>query len=72
MDQIVSAQQGLIPQMAEFSTNLRIWGAMIFVDHFSDHVYVALMHDIILDETLLAKSSFERYTNNGGVNINSY
>ena len=72
MDQLVSAQPGLIPQMAGFLTNLRIWGATIFVDHFSDYVYVALMIDLSLDKTLLAKSSFERHANNGGVLINSY
>jgi hypothetical protein len=44
MDQMVSAQPGLIPQMAGFLTNLRIWGATIFVDHFSDYVFVALTH----------------------------
>jgi hypothetical protein len=30
------------------------------------------MCNLTLDETLLAKSSFERHANNGGVNINSY
>ncbi len=34
MDQLVLAQPGLIPQMAAFLTNLRIWGATVFVDHF--------------------------------------
>jgi hypothetical protein len=72
MDQMVSAQPGLIPQMDGFLTNLRIWGATIFVDHFSDYVYVALMCHLTLDETLLAKSSFERHANNGGVNIDFY
>jgi hypothetical protein len=72
MDQLVLAQPGLIPQMAGFLTNLCIWGATIFVDHFSDLVYVALMHDLTLDETLLAKTSFERFASNGGVTINSY
>jgi hypothetical protein len=72
MDQLVLAQPGLIPQMAGFLTNLRIWGATIFVDHFSDYVYVALMRDLSLNETLLAKSSFKWHANNGGVSINSY
>jgi hypothetical protein len=72
MDQMVSAQPGLIPQMAGSSTNLCIWGATIFVDHFLNYVYVALMNDLTLDETLLAKSSFERHANGGGVNVNSY
>ncbi len=30
------------------------------------------MRDFSLDETLLAKSSFERHASNGGVSINSY
>jgi hypothetical protein len=33
---------------------------------------VALMHDLTLDETLLAKSSFERHANKCGVSIISY
>ena len=51
---------------------MRIWGATVFVDHFSDYVYVALMRDLSLGETLLAKSSFERQANDGGVSIESY
>ena len=72
MDQLVSAQPGLIPQMAGFLTNLRIWGATVFVNHFSDYVYIALMQDLGLDKTLLAKSAFEHHANEGGVSISSY
>ena len=53
MDQLVSDQPGLIPQMAGFLTNLQIWGATICVDHYSDYVYVALMQDLGLDKTHL-------------------
>jgi hypothetical protein len=72
MDQMVSAQLGLIHQMAGFLTNLCIWGAMIFVDHYSDYVFVVLMRDLTLDKTLMAKFSFERHVNEGGVSIISY
>jgi hypothetical protein len=72
MDQLVSAQPGLIPQMAGVLPNLHIWGATVFVDHFSDYVSVALMQGLGLDETLLAKSYFEWHANEGGVSINSY
>jgi hypothetical protein len=72
MDQLVSAQPGLIPQTAGFLTNLRLWGATIFVDHFLDFVFVALMHDLTLNETLLVKTSFKRNVSDGGVTINSY
>jgi hypothetical protein len=44
----------------------------VFVDHFLDYVYVALMQDLGLDETLLARSAFERHANEGGVSISSY
>jgi len=59
IDQMISAQPGLIPHMTGFLTNLRIWGATIFVDHYSDYVFVALMRDLTLNKTLLAKASFE-------------
>ncbi len=51
---------------------MRIWGATVFVDHHSDYVYVALMRDLGLDETLLAKLAFERHASEGGVSIRSY
>jgi hypothetical protein len=58
--------------MAGILTNLRIWGATVFVDHFSDYIYVALMQDLGLDKTLLAKSAFERHANKGGISIAYY
>ena len=61
MDHLVSAQPGLIPQMSGFLTNLRITGATVFVDHFSDHVYVYLMKDLSLEETILAKAAYETF-----------
>ena len=72
IDQMIFAQPGLIPQMAGFLTNLRIWGATIFVDHYSDYVFVALMQDLLLDKTLLVKASFGQQANGGGATINSY
>jgi hypothetical protein len=59
IDQMISAQSGLIPQMAGFLTNLRIWVGTIFVDHYLDYVYVTLMRNLTLDKTLLTKSSFK-------------
>ena len=60
IDQIVSAQPGLIPQMSGFLTSKRIWGCTTFVDHVSDYVYVHLMRDLTLDETLLSKEALEK------------
>ena len=60
VDQIVSAQPGLIPQMSGFLTNQRLWGATTFFDHVSDYVYVHLMRDLSLTKTLLAKSAMDK------------
>ncbi len=72
MDTLVLAQLGLLPQMYGFLTNLLIWSTTVFVNHFSDYVYVALMRDLGLDEALLAKTAFERHASKGGVTIHSY
>ena len=58
-DQILLAQAGLIPQFSGHLTRAQIWGATIFVDHFSDHVHVHLMRSASQDETLAAKRAYE-------------
>jgi hypothetical protein len=65
---MVSAQPGLIPQMSECLTNLCVIAATVFADHFSDHVYVYLMKDLTLSETLLAKHAYERFLASVGAN----
>ena len=42
-DQLVSAQGGLIPQKTGKLMSARYVDATVFVDHFSDYVYVHLM-----------------------------
>ena len=55
VDQIVSSQPGLIPQMSGFLSNQILWGATTFVNHVSDYVYVNLMRDLSLTNTLIKK-----------------
>jgi hypothetical protein len=69
---MVSAQPGLIPQMSGHLSNLCIMAARIFVDHFSDHVYVYLMKDLMLSETLLAKHAYERFLASLGIESKAY
>ena len=69
---MVSAQPGLIPQMSGRLTNLRIMAATIFVDHFSDHVYVYLMKDLSLSKTILAKHAYERFLALLGIESKAY
>ena len=60
MDQVVLAQPNLIPQMSGFLTSQRIWGCTTFCDHISDYVYVHLMRDFTVDETILTVNAFEK------------
>ena len=69
---MVSAQPGLVPQMSGSLTNLRIMGATIFVDHFSDYVYVYLMRDLTLTETLMVKHAYEKHLATLGIDSKSY
>jgi hypothetical protein len=46
LDQMVSAQPGLIPQMSGHLTNLHVTGATVFMDHFSDFVHAFLQADL--------------------------
>ena len=60
VDQIVSAQPGLIPQISGFLTSQRLCGNTNFVDHVSDYIYVYLMRDLYLSETLISKEALEK------------
>jgi hypothetical protein len=72
VDQLVSAQPGLIPHRSGSLTNLRMLGATVFVDHYSDHTYVYLMRDLILGETLMAKHAYEKFLALLGIDSKAY
>ena len=72
VDQIVLAQPGLLPQMAGFLTSNRIWGTTNLGDHMSDFVYVHLMHNFTLKETLLAKRAYEKVLKQAGCTARHY
>ena len=58
--------------MSGFLTKQRLWGATTFVDHVSDIVYVHLMWDLSLSETLLAKESMEKVMGQAGRPVKHY
>lgn len=72
IDQMISAQPGLVPQISGHLTAARIWAATIFVDHFSKHVYVHLMRDQTQASTLEAKAAYERNAGTHGVQVRGY
>ena len=57
-DQLVSAQGGFMPQRTRKLMSARYAGATVFVDHFSDYVYVHLMRKFTAKATLEAKNAW--------------
>jgi hypothetical protein len=72
VDQIISAQPGLIPQMAGFLTSKRIWGLHHVCDHVSDYMYVYLMKDFTIIKKLLAKLAFEKLCTKASWTVEHY
>ncbi|KAL7504927.1 hypothetical protein ACHAXN_005718, partial [Cyclotella atomus] len=72
LDQLVSAQPGLIPQMSGFLTSSCYWGATIVIDHVSNFVYCHLMKALTLDETIEAKKSWEILLHQAGHTASHY
>ncbi len=72
MDHLVSAQPGLIPQISGKLTCMRVNGAKTIIDHYSNHVYVFLMHDLTLEETILAQHAYECFLSSIGVTAKAY
>ena len=62
VDQIISVQPGLIPQISGFLMNKKIWGCTTFVDHIRNFAYIHLMRDFTLSEAILRKSSVGKGT----------
>jgi hypothetical protein len=58
--------------MSDSLTNLRIMGATVFVDHYSDHTYTYLMGQLMLVKTLMAKHAHEKFLATLGINSKAY
>ena len=67
MDQLVSAQPRLIPQSSVKVTRSRIWAATVFVEHFTNFLYVHLMRYSTLESTLESKDTYENLCDTNGV-----
>ena len=72
IDQLISAQPGLVPQEKGILTRARIWAATVFVDYVTGYIHVGLMTDQSGEATLQAKHNFEHLSATRGVNIKSY
>ena len=65
-------QTQMIPQRTGKLMSARYVGATIFVDHFSDYVYVHLMRELTAEATLEAKNAWERLAGTHVVRIRRY
>ena len=71
-DHIISGQSGIVPQSSGTLTHARFGGAVLFVDHFSNFVYVHLISSPTAEATLAAKHAYERIARTHGVTIKRY
>jgi hypothetical protein len=69
VDQLVSTQPGLVPQISGQLTSAQIWAATVFLDYITRHVYVHLMRDQTQASTLEKESSYECHANTFDVSI---
>ena len=53
-------------------TGDRYWGCTTFVDHVSNYVHVHLMKDFSLEETLCAKTAWEKILQRAGRTAKHY
>ena len=60
IDQMVSSQQGIIPQVTGDITNAKFWAGTVFLDRYSDYCYTHLMMGASDEETLRSKESYKR------------
>ena len=72
VDQLISAQPGLVPQDKGIMTRARIWAATVFVDYVTGYIHVGLMTDQSGEATLQCKHDFEHLSATRGVDINHY
>ena len=69
MDQVVSAQPGLMPAMSGHLANFRVTAAAVFADHFSDFACAHLMKSAAQEETPQAKLAFKKLAETCGITI---
>ena len=72
IDQLVSAQPGLVPRISGRHTRQRIYAATVFLDHYSDFSYTHLCVSTSQDETLKAKAAYEKLAATHGVSVKHY
>eukprot|EP00957_Ditylum_brightwellii_P204611 15340125-Ditylum_brightwellii.AAC.3 len=68
-DQLVSNQPGLVPQVSGRLTRAQVVGVTVYVDHFTNFVYIYLMRSLLGEETIASKKGYKREAASHGVSI---
>jgi len=71
-DQHRSLVPGLVAQFKEIPTKKRYTCATVFINLFSDFIFIHFQYMTNAQETLVAKHSFERYMKGHGVQVKLY
>ena len=72
IDQLISAQPGLVPQERGLMTRARIWAATVYICYVTGYIHVGLMTDQSGESTLQTKRDFEHLAMTRDVNIKHY
>ena len=72
VDQLVSPTPGFVPTHRGHPTTQRYQGATVFIDHYSDFIYVHLMTTMDAESTVVAKESLELIAHSYNVPICHY
>ena len=72
MDQLVSAQPGLVPRISGRHTKQRIQAVTVFLEHYSDFSYTYLCTTTSQEGTLEAKAAYEKLAASHGVTVIFY
>jgi hypothetical protein len=72
VDHMISTHVGFFAQLKGKLTSKWYRAASIFIDHFSRLQFVHLMQDLLSDETIKAKETFEQFAAEQGVKIKHY
>ena len=70
VDQLISAQPGLVPQEKGIITRARIWAGTVIIGYVTGYVHVGLMQDQSGEAILHAKQNFEHLYSMRDVYIN--
>ena len=69
---IISGQSGIVPQSSGTLTHPRFGGVVLFLDHFSNFIYVHLISSPTAEATLAAKHAYKRIARTHGITIKRY